>query len=103
MTQRSHPRSFPDKPARPHHLGWRSAARIEWELIRAWFRSGMSRGLEWLLELGVPTAATVLEMENVKRRNPEIEEIEQAVRSARAHAHNIRPIAPTADRPPFDN
>ena len=105
MTQRSHPtlRSFPHAVARPHDRGWRDAAEEEWDLIRAWFRTRMARGLEWLLQLGVPTAATVLEMQNVKRGIPEIGEIEQAVQSARARARGRFPIAPTCDRSPFED
>lgn len=105
MTQRSHPtpRSFPNAVAHHHHLGWRATAQLELELIRAWFRSGMTRGLEWLLQLGMPTAATVLEMQNVKRRIPEIGEIEQAVRSARLRAQRPRPIEPTFDHSPFED
>jgi hypothetical protein len=103
MTQRSYPtsRSLPFAVARPHHHGWRGAAGEELDLIRAWFRSGMSRGLEWLLQIGVPTAATVLEMQNVKRRIPEIGEIEQAVQSARARSS--RRITRTSDRSPFED
>jgi hypothetical protein len=43
----------------------------------------MSQGLEWFLQLGLPTAATILEMQNVKRRIPEIGEIDQALRALR--------------------
>lgn len=105
MTPRSHPtsRSIPFGIARPHHHGWRGAAEEELDLIRAWFRSGMSRGLQWLLQLGVPTAKTVLEMQNVKRRIPEIGEIEQAVQAARARARGRRLITRTFDRSPFED
>jgi len=105
MTERSHHtlRSFPHAAARPFHHGWRGVAGEELGLIRTWFRSGMTRGLEWLLQLGVPTAASVLEMQNVKRRIPEIGEIEQAVRSARARTRGRRRISPTSDRSPFDD
>ena len=40
----------------------------------------MSQGFGWFLQLGLPDAATVLEMQILKRRIPEIEEIDQAVR-----------------------
>lgn len=104
MTQRSHPtpRSFPRAVA-AHHLGWRAAAQLELELVRAWSRSGMTRGLEWLLQLAMPMAATVLEMQNVKRRIPEIGEIEQAVRSVGDRARWPRPMAPTFGRSPFED
>jgi hypothetical protein len=94
MTQRSHPnpRSLRFAMARPRHQGWRAAARQELQLIRVWFRSGMSRGLDWLLQIGVPTAATVLEMQNVKRRIPEIAEIDEAVQSASTRARARHPV-----------
>ena len=83
MTQRSrlvshvHGRAL----ARPLPRGWRASAAEELRLIGAWWSSRMSQGFEWFLQLGLPNAATVLEMQIVKRRIPEIGEIDQAVRS----------------------
>ena len=83
MTQRSHPVS-PDQGralARPRPRGWRASAAEELRLIGDWVSWRMSQGFEWFLQLGLPDAATVLEMQNVKRGIPEIGEIDQAVRS----------------------
>jgi hypothetical protein len=61
--------------------GWRAMASEEVRWIGAWWSAWMGRAFEWLLQLGRPTAATILEMHNVKRRIPEIGEIDQAVQS----------------------
>ena len=83
MTQRSHPVSPVHgralAPRRPR--GWRASVAEEMRLIGDWWSSRMSQGFEWFLQLGLPDAATVLEMQNVKRGIPEIGEIDQAVRS----------------------
>ena len=104
MTPRSRttPRSSPHAVARPHHRGWRGAAHEELALIRAWLRSGLTRGLEWLLQLGMPTAATVLEMQQVARPIAEGGEIKQAVWPLGARARVPPPIASTFDRSPFE-
>jgi hypothetical protein len=83
MTQRRHLVSpvHSRAPVRPLPRGWRASAAEELRLIGAWVSSRMSQGFEWFLQLGLPDAATVLEMQNVKRRIPEIGEIDQAVRS----------------------
>ena len=88
MTQRRHPVSpiHGRALARPLPRGWRASAAEELRLIGAWWSSRMSQGFEWFLQLGLPNAATILEMQNVKRRIPEIGEIDQAVRSL----HNRR-------------
>ena len=63
-------------------------------MLGAWFSSRMSQGFEWFLQLGMPTAATILEMQNVKRRIPEIGEIDQAVRTL----HSSRASAGSSSR-----
>lgn len=103
MTQRRHPLSpaHGRAPVRSLPHGWRATAAEKLRLIGTWWSSRMSQGFEWFLQLGLPTAATIVEMHNVKRRIPEIGEIDQAVRSlhrrdagARAHstASEQRPI-----------
>jgi hypothetical protein len=107
MTQRRRPISpahgRSPSSSLPHN--WRATAAEEMGLIGAWLSSRMSQGFEWFLQLGLPTAATILEMQNVKRRIPEIGEIDQAVRSlpirpagagASSRASDRRP-APFAD------
>jgi hypothetical protein len=83
MTLRRHPVSpvHGRAQARPLPRGWGATAAEELRLIGAWWSSRMSQGFEWLRQLGLPTAATILEMQNVERRIPEIGEIDQAVRS----------------------
>jgi hypothetical protein len=72
MAQRRHLVSRGSRRAvsRSLHRSWRATAAEELDLIGAWFTSRMSRGFEWFLQLGLPTAATILEMQNVKRRIP---------------------------------
>ena len=84
MTQRSHPVSpvHGRALARRRPRGWRASVAEEMRLIGDWWSSRMSQGFEWFLQLGLPDAATVLEMQNVKRGIPEIGEIDQAVRSS---------------------
>ena len=106
MTQRRHPASpVPARAlARALPNGWRATAADELRLIGAWWSSRMSRGFEWFLQLGLPTAATILEMQNIKRRIPEIGEIDQAVRSLpdrRAGAGRIS-SAPEQGPMPFE-
>lgn len=107
MTQRRHPVS-PVRGralARPHPHGWRATAAEELQLIGAWWSSRMSQGFEWFLQLGLPTAATMLEMQNVKRRIPEIGEIDQAVRSLHNRPARAGPASRGSDPSPmpFEN
>ena len=107
MTQRHHPASTARNRAlaRPLPRGWRASAIGEWRWIRAWWSAWMSQGFEWLLRLGLPSAATILEMNNVKRRIPEIGEIDQAVRSVHNPGGHRRPHSRTPERrsTPFDD
>lgn len=90
--------------ARPLPRGWRATAAEELRLISAWWSSRMIQGFEWFLQLGLPNAATILEMQNVKRRIPEIGEIDQAVRSLHdSHAGAGRNSRVPEQRPkPFE-
>ncbi len=63
-------------------------------MLGTWWSSRVSQGIGWFLQLGLPTAATILEMQNVKRRVPEIDEIDQAVRSALGGAETGPETAP---------
>lgn len=107
MTHRRHPTSSAHGRAlaRPLPHGWRATAAEELRLIGAWWSSRMSQGFEWFLQLGLPNAATILEMQNVKRRIPEIGEIDQAVRSLHdSHAGAGRNSRGSEQRPiPFDS
>jgi hypothetical protein len=107
MTQRHHPASpFHRRAlARPLLRGWRATAIGELHWIRAWWSGWMSQGLEWLLRLGRPNAATILEMNNLKRGIPEIGEIDQAVRSLHDPGAHGRPHSRTPERrsTPFDD
>ena len=89
--------------ARAHPLsrGWRASAAEELRLIGAWWSSRMSQGFEWFLQLGLPTAATILEMHNVKRRIPEIGEIDQAVRSLHNRGAGAGPNSRTSEQRPM--
>ena len=79
MTQRSHSisRGFHHAIPRPRARAWREIAAEEVALIGAWYFSWMIQGFERFLRLGVPAAATVLEIQNLKRRIPEIGEIDR--------------------------
>jgi hypothetical protein len=107
MNQRRHPPSPAQGRAlaRPLLRGWRATAIGEWRWIRAWSSAWMSQGFEWLLRLGRPNAATILEMNNVKRGIPEIGEIDQAVRSLHEPGGHGRPGSGTPERrsTPFDD
>ena len=97
MNQRRHPPSPAHRPAlaRPPLRGWRATAIGELCWIRAWWSAWVSQGFEWLLRLGRPNAATILEMNNVKRGIPEIGEIDQAVRSLHNPGAHGRPHSRT--------
>jgi hypothetical protein len=107
MTQRRRPvsraqgRALAWSPPR----SWRATAIEELRWIRAWWSAWMSRGFEWFLQLGRPTAATILEMHNVKRRIPEIGEIDQALQSLHTPGVGGRPHSRTPERrpTPFDS
>lgn len=87
--------------ARPQPHGWRAFAAEELRLIGTWWSSRMSQGFEWFLQLGLPTAATILEMHNVKRRIPEIGEIDQAVRSLHNRGAGAGPNSSTSEKRPM--
>ena len=89
----------------PPRDGWRATASEEVRWICAWWSAWMGRAFEWLLQLGRPTAATILEMQNLKRRIPEIGEIDQAVQSLQIRAGHSRPHSRTPERrpTPFDS
>ncbi len=103
MTQRRHPISLAHTRALARSLpcGWRATAAEELRLIGAWWSSRMSQGFEWFLQLGLPTAATILEMQNVKRRIPEIGEIDQAVRSLHNWRAGAGPSSRASDQRPM--
>ena len=77
MTQRSHSISRGFHHAIPRPRAWREIAAEEVALIGTWYFSWMIQGFERFLRLGVPAAATVLEIQNLKRRIPEIGEIDR--------------------------
>ena len=46
----------------------RAAASQDFRWFGAWVWLRMTQGFEWIMQLGLPTAATILELQNVKRR-----------------------------------
>jgi hypothetical protein len=87
--------------ARPRPQGWRAAVADEIRMIDASLSTRISRGFEWFLELGMPTAAQILEMQNVKRRIPEIGEIDQAVRALLEKRASPSPPSRAVDERPM--
>lgn len=80
MTQHSHPISHSLHHAIPllRDRSWRETAAEEADLISTWYSSWLAQGFVWFLQLGVPTAATVLEIRNMKSRIPNVGAIEQS-------------------------
>lgn len=95
MLQRPHSRPRPGGPvARRSGRSARGVLGEELALIDGWFRSRLAALLDRLLGLAVPTAATILEFHNLKRRMTEIGEIDQAVKAAGAGTPDSGSVRP---------
>ena len=98
MMQRPHFRPRPGSAARRSGRSARGVLGEELALIDGWFRSRLAALLDKVLRLAVPSAATILEFHNLKRRMTEIGEIDQAVKAA-GHGAQDAGAARPGDQP----